>query len=390
MSTPTSTSSPTPDGDHHTQSLEIYLVGGAVRDALLGREVHDRDWVVVGSTAEEMLARGFTQVGRDFPVFLHPITHEEYALARTERKQGSGHGGFAVHAAPNVTLEEDLLRRDLTINAMAQDAQGHIVDPFGGEQHLHERRLCHVSAAFSEDPLRVMRVARFAAQLDGFVVADDTLALMRDMCAGDELQTLSAERVWQEFAKALQTPGVSRFIEVLASCTGLHQWFVELSPLLVNLLTAQHRTRAVQATGIMRFAHLGLELDELQSLTTRLKSPQEFAQAAADQYRFGATLLTWRQCDVERLVAALDGLRAWQDRARLEQAIQVASLGLESLFELSDTEIETAQTQLLVLGDIVAELVSVKHEVGEARGKAYGEAVRAARIAWLARRLATE
>ncbi len=187
--------------------MKIYLVGGAVRDALLGLPVKDRDWVVVGSTPQEMLDAGYQQVGRDFPVFLHPQTHEEYALARTERKSGSGYTGFTCYAAPDVTLEDDLKRRDLTINALAQDDNGEIIDPYNGLGDLQNRLLRHVSPAFGEDPLRVLRVARFAARYAhlGFRIADETLTLMREMTHAGELEHLTPERVWKETESALTT-----------------------------------------------------------------------------------------------------------------------------------------------------------------------------------------
>ena len=180
--------------------MKRYVVGGAVRDALLGLPVADRDWVVIGATPQEMTDAGFRPVGKDFPVFLHPETHEEHALARTERKSGRGYKGFTVYASPEVTLEEDLRRRDLTINAMAQDEAGRLIDPFGGERDLRAGVLRHVSEAFAEDPLRVLRVARFSARF-GFRIADETLALMRRLVHQGEMQALVAERVWQEPVK---------------------------------------------------------------------------------------------------------------------------------------------------------------------------------------------
>lgn len=200
-----------------------YLVGGAVRDALLGIGGSDRDWVVVGATPDAMLETGFTPVGKDFPVFLHPDTKEEYALARTERKSGTGYKGFTVYATPEVTLEEDLQRRDLTINAIAQDAEGKLVDPWGGVNDLNNRVLRHVSPAFAEDPLRVLRVARFAARFanQGFTIASETQTLMRTMSASGELEDLVAERVWREFDKALQESQAHVFISVLRDCGAL-------------------------------------------------------------------------------------------------------------------------------------------------------------------------
>ncbi|WEJ62941.1 multifunctional CCA addition/repair protein [Thiomicrorhabdus lithotrophica] len=210
--------------------MQIYLVGGAVRDALLGGKAYDRDWVVVGATPQEMLDLGYQQVGKDFPVFLHPKNKEEFALARTERKAGVGYHGFEVFADPGVTLEEDLIRRDLTINAMAQDADGQIIDPYAGLVDLENRILRHVSGAFSEDPLRVLRVARFAAKLASynFTLAPETEALMAQMVASGELSDLTPERVWQEVVKALSTEKPSVFFEVLDKVGAVELLFPEL------------------------------------------------------------------------------------------------------------------------------------------------------------------
>lgn len=197
-----------------------YIVGGAVRDALLGLPVKDRDHVVVGATVESMLAQGYKAVGKDFPVFLHPQTHEEYALARTERKSAPGYKGFVVHAAPDVTLEEDLARRDLTINAMAQDASGQIIDPYGGQQDIATRTLRHVGPAFAEDPVRILRLARFAARF-GFEVAEETMQLCRNMVNNGEVDHLVPERVWQELAKGLMEDTPSRMFLVLRACGAL-------------------------------------------------------------------------------------------------------------------------------------------------------------------------
>ena len=213
--------------------MKIYAVGGAIRDELLGLPVTDRDWVVVGATPEDMVAQGFKPVGRDFPVFLHPKTHEEYALARTERKTGPGYRGFTIHASPEVTLEQDLGRRDLTINAMARDAHGVLVDPFGGVGDLQQRRLRHVSSAFAEDPVRILRVARFAARFKqsfGFGVAAETLALMQSMVAQGEADALVPERVWQELARGLSESTPSELFRVLEQCHALPHILPELMP----------------------------------------------------------------------------------------------------------------------------------------------------------------
>jgi tRNA nucleotidyltransferase (CCA-adding enzyme) len=211
--------------------MEIYAVGGAVRDELMGLAVKDRDWVVVGATPQDMLAQGFVPVGRDFPVFLHPQTHEEYALARTERKTAPGYAGFAFHAAPGVTLEQDLVRRDLTINAMAKDESGEIIDPHGGRADLAARVLRHVSPAFAEDPVRILRVARFAARFADFSIAAETLQLMRDMVAAGEVDALVSERVWQELARGLMEARPSRMFDVLRECGALARLLPELDAL---------------------------------------------------------------------------------------------------------------------------------------------------------------
>lgn len=210
--------------------MKIFQVGGAVRDALLGRAVRDRDFVVVGATPDEMVAAGFKPVGKDFPVFLHPHTHEEYALARTERKTARGYKGFQVYAAPEVTLEQDLARRDLTINAIAQAEDGTLVDPFNGIADLRKGILRHVSAAFSEDPVRILRVARFAARF-GFSVADETLKLMRDMAENGEVDALVPERVWQELSTGLMEAKPSRMFEILRACGALAKILPEVDRL---------------------------------------------------------------------------------------------------------------------------------------------------------------
>ncbi|MDR0529271.1 MAG: multifunctional CCA addition/repair protein [Zoogloeaceae bacterium] len=211
--------------------MKIYCVGGAVRDRLLGRAVADRDYVVVGATPEAMRARGFKPVGRDFPVFLHPETHEEYALARTERKHGRGYHGFVFHAAPEVTLEEDLARRDLTINAMAEDGEGTVIDPYGGRADLEARVLRHVSPAFAEDPVRLLRVARFAARFGDFSIAADTLALMRELVVSGEMECVTPERAWREIARGLMEAYPERLIETLRECGALARLMPEVDAL---------------------------------------------------------------------------------------------------------------------------------------------------------------
>jgi len=213
--------------------MDVYLVGGAVRDKLLGLKPKECDWVVVGATPAEMLNLDYKQVGKDFPVFLHPETHEEYALARTERKTAPGYYGFDVHAAPDVTLEEDLLRRDLTVNAIAETPDGELIDPFNGQQDIQHKILRHVSPAFSEDPVRILRVARFAARFAhlGFSVAPETNDLMQNMVEAGEVDALVPERVWAETSKALSEQTPSRFFEVLRECGALEKLFPEIDRL---------------------------------------------------------------------------------------------------------------------------------------------------------------
>ena len=324
--------------------MQVYLVGGAVRDALLNRKVVERDYVVVGATPEEMLSQGFTQVGKDFPVFLHPKTQEEYALARTERKSGKGYTGFVCDASSSVTLEEDLLRRDLTVNAIAQDNYGKLIDPYGGKKDLENRVLRHVSEAFSEDPLRVFRVARFATRYAylGFTIATETMALMQSMAESGELSTLSAERVWQETKRSLleKTPHV--FFTVLNQAHGLNDWFTELESnldtALATLKTAVDLEKAeneslVKDTGsetplpdssnsetarlITRFtallSHLGEE--DAKHLCSRLKVQNQVSEIVILACKFKDFLLTMQNSPAD-LLALFNGCDAWRREER--------------------------------------------------------------------------
>jgi len=250
--------------------LKTYLVGGAVRDALLGLSGSDRDWVVVGSTPEAMVQAGFTPVGKDFPVFLHPRTHEEYALARTERKTAPGYKGFVVHASPEVTLEEDLARRDLSINAIAQADDGRLIDPYGGQEDLQHKVLRHVTDAFREDPVRILRVARFAARFPEFKVAEQTIALMQAMVAAGEVDALVSERVWQELSKGLMATQPSRMLQVLRDCGALKILLPEVDRLYGVPQTAEHHPEI--DTGV----HLEMVLDQ----TAAINAPVEVRFAA--------------------------------------------------------------------------------------------------------------
>ncbi len=245
--------------------MKTYLVGGAVRDALMGFAGSDRDWVVVGGTPEALVAQGYQPVGRDFPVFLHPETHEEYALARTERKTARGYHGFAVHAASDVTLEEDLARRDLTINAIAQDEHGQRTDPYGGERDIAAKVLRHVTEAFREDPVRILRLARFAARFPDFTVASETMTLMREMVAEGEVDALVSERVWQELSRGLMGAQPSRMLQVLRECGALQRLLPEVDKLYGVPQRAEYHPEI--DTGI----HLEMVLDA----SARINAPLE-------------------------------------------------------------------------------------------------------------------
>lgn len=337
--------------------MDIYLVGGAIRDRLLGLPVTERDWVVVGATPTAMRAQGFRPVGRDFPVFLHPHTGEEYALARTERKIAPGHGGFTFHAAPEVRLEEDLRRRDLTINAIAESPDGQLIDPYGGCRDLEQRVLRHVSDAFVEDPLRVLRVARFAARLQplGFQVAPETRALMARIAAGEELLQLSAERVWNETHKALSTAAPQAFIEVLRDCDALAVLFPELHALFgvpqrsdyhpeidtgTHVLMALARAAQLTPDPRIRFAvlvhdlgkgltpadilprHIGHEqagLPLVEDLCARLRVPKEYRRLALLVTRLHLQCHKARELRADTLLRLFHDLDIYRRPETLEQ-----------------------------------------------------------------------
>ncbi len=329
-------------------------MGGAVRDRLLGWPVRERDWVVVGETPEAMEKRGFKQVGREFPVFLHPVTHEEYALARTERKVAPGHRGFVVHASPEVTLEEDLRRRDLTINAMAMDESGNLIDPYGGARDLENRILRHVSPAFAEDPLRILRVARFAARYGqlGFKVADETMALMRQMVAAGEVDALTPERVWQELVKALAEASPQRFFEVLRQCGANARLFPEIERLFgvpqpveyhpeidtgIHTMMVLAQAARLSNDTITRFAalthdlgkgltppemwprhhkHEVLGLKALQGLCGRLKAPRNYLRLASKVMQYHShchRVFELRPATIVNVLSRLDALKQQSD-----------------------------------------------------------------------------
>ncbi|MFV0263038.1 MAG: multifunctional CCA addition/repair protein [Kluyvera sp.] len=337
--------------------MKSYLVGGAVRDGLLGLPIKDKDWVVVGATPQQMLDAGYQQVGRDFPVFLHPDSHEEYALARTERKSGSGYTGFTCYAAPDVTLEQDLLRRDLTVNALAQDADGAIIDPYGGQRDLQQRILRHVSPAFAEDPLRELRVARFAARYAhlSFRIADETLALMREMADAGELAHLTPERVWKETESALGTRNPQVFFQTLRDCGALKVLFPEIDALFgvpapekwhPEIDTGVHTLMTVSMAAMLspdidvRFATLCHDLGKgltpkalwprhhghgpagvklVEQLCQRLKVPNEMRELAKLVAEFHDLIHTLPILQPKTLVKLFDSIDAWRKPQRVEQ-----------------------------------------------------------------------
>ncbi|WP_374402609.1 multifunctional CCA tRNA nucleotidyl transferase/2'3'-cyclic phosphodiesterase/2'nucleotidase/phosphatase [Niveibacterium sp.] len=310
--------------------MRAYVVGGAVRDALLGLPVADRDWVVVGATPEDMLAQGFRPVGKDFPVFLHPKTQEEYALARTERKTAPGYHGFVFHASPDVPLEEDLKRRDLTINAIARDEDGQLIDPCGGQRDLAARVLRHVSPAFAEDPVRILRIARFAARFPDFTVADETLALMREMVDAGEVDHLVAERVWQEISRGLLATVPSRMFALLHDCGAL----ARLAPALNHAWEAERRVigRRLDHAGALgldgRFALLAAALDSVASLEALCidlrvpTDPRELAELLwCEQQVFEKTATL----DAATLIALFDRCDAWRRPRRFADLLACAA-----------------------------------------------------------------
>ncbi|EGR0079403.1 multifunctional CCA addition/repair protein [Vibrio cholerae] len=354
--------------------MQIYLVGGAVRDQLLQLPVYDRDWVVVGSSPQAMLAAGFQAVGKDFPVFLHPNSKEEHALARTERKTGVGYTGFACHYAPDVTLEDDLLRRDLTINAMAQDNSGQLIDPYGGQRDLAAKVLRHVSPAFVEDPLRVLRVARFAAKLHhlGFTVAKETMQLMTKITQSGELQHLTAERVWQEWHKSLSTHHPEVFLQVLRDCGALavvlpeidrlfgvpqpEKWHPEIDTGIHTLMVAKQAAQLSDSLPV-RFAaqvhdlgkgvtppsewpshklhcHTGLNI--IESLCERIRVPNEFRDLALAVCAQHSNIHRADELKPATKLKVLGLLDVWRKPERLEQVLLCCEadhrgrLGLES------------------------------------------------------------
>jgi tRNA nucleotidyltransferase (CCA-adding enzyme) len=398
--------------------MKVYQVGGAVRDALLGEPVKERDWVVVGATPNDLLERGFKQVGKDFPVFLHPETGEEYALARTEKKSAPGHKGFEVLASPTVTLEQDLGRRDLTVNAIARDSNDELIDPFGGLDDLKDRVLRHVSDAFQEDPLRVLRVARFAAQLrhHEFSIAAATLALMARISASGELEALSPSRVWQETEKALTTERPDVFFSVLRDCGALARLYPEVDRLFgipqparwhpeidtgIHTLMALRMAAELSAETSVRFAVLTHDLGKgttprailpshhghgkrsvelIRQLGERLPVPKRYIELAVEVARHHDAVHRAGELSSKKLLdllLALDAIRRperWEDFLTACEADARGRLGLESEPYPQADRLRVARR---AAGDVSSQDVSDKNRLS---GAALGEAIRRERL----------
>ncbi|MFC3852467.1 multifunctional CCA addition/repair protein [Salinispirillum marinum] len=396
--------------------MQCYLVGGAVRDQFLHGEIKDRDWVVVGATPQDLLSAGYRQVGADFPVFLHPDTHEEYALARTERKSGTGYQGFVCDFSPDITLEEDLQRRDLTINAMAMDDAGQIIDPFGGLHDLQEKRLCHVSPAFREDPLRVLRVARFAARFAplGFEIAPETLSLMREMTDSGELADLTPERAWQEIEKALCSPKPSVFFQVLRQVGALKVLLPELDALFgvpqtmrfhPEVDTGMHTLQALDAVTELterldvRFAvlchdfgkgktpedllprHHGHErqgVPLVDAACKRLKVSKRLHQLARLTSEWHSHCHRLQELKPLTVLSVLDAFRAWQDPQQLEGFALACRADAQGRSGFQRTPYEQADW-LLVARSAAAQVSTAPLIEQGLSGPALGEALKKAR-----------
>lgn len=302
--------------------MKIYLVGGAVRDTLLGRNVTERDWVVVGATPQDLIDLGYTPVGKDFPVFLHPDTQEEYALARTERKTSKGYTGFEFNANENVTLEQDLERRDLTINAIAQRDDGTLIDPYHGQQDLENRVLRHVSAAFSEDPVRILRIARFAARYVSFSIHPETMALMKSMVKDGEVDALVAERVWKECVRALEEPEPQRFFSTLAECGALPILFPELP--YPDAMKALTQAIDISPKSQIRFAAMlaACDISEIKRLCKRLRVPNEYTTLCTLVGTYHQNLDQLTLENAEGIVILLEKLDAFRRETRIEPFIK--------------------------------------------------------------------
>jgi tRNA nucleotidyltransferase (CCA-adding enzyme) len=399
--------------------MKRYLVGGAVRDALLGLPVGDRDWVVVGADPDEMLAAGYIAVGRDFPVFLHPETREEHALARTERKTGPGYHGFAFHADRDVTLEDDLLRRDLTINAIAQDEDGSVIDPHGGRRDLAAKVLRHVSPAFAEDPVRILRLARFAARFADFAVAAETEALMREMVRAGEVDALVPERVWQELSRGLMEKTPSRMFDVLRRCGALARILPEVDRLFgvpqraeyhpevdtgVHLMMVLDMAARLEATLPVRYACLGHDLGKgttpaailpkhirheersvelVRQLSERLRvdnACRSLAEVVAREHGNVHRSVEFGAAAVVRLLERCDALRRPERFADLLLACECDARGRLGRENASYPPRERLSAALAVVMAVDATAVAAEAEARGLSGPAIGGAIHAARV----------
>jgi tRNA nucleotidyltransferase (CCA-adding enzyme) len=352
--------------------MKIYLVGGAVRDQLLGLEVRERDFVVVGATADQMLARGFQQVGKDFPVFLHPQTHEEYALARLERKVAKGYAGFNCFADPSVTLEEDLKRRDLSINAIAQAEDGTIIDPFGGRADIEKKQLRHVSEAFVEDPVRILRLARFSARFDEFSLCPSTQGLCQQMVEAGEVDALVAERVWAEMHKALREPSAWRFFQVLKACGALS---IIMKPLNIGGDALERLSQAPKnASDQLRLAVLLMDQshEEIRFWGRDIRCPKSVLQVASLLAQYHP--LYPRLDDAEDYWALFKGMDVLRQGDRLALYCRACRLFYASLnHELIDHKIHQALNAM--------RSVNIKPLIEQGfSGQQLGEAIRGAQI----------
>lgn len=394
--------------------MKKYLVGGAVRDKLLGLDIKDRDWVVIGSTPQEMVDAGYVPVGKDFPVFIDKASGEEYALARTERKTAKGYQGFAFNTSPDITLEDDLLRRDITINAMAMDDDGNISDPFGGQEDLKNKTLRHVSDAFLEDPVRILRVARFAARF-GFTVADETLTLMKTMTANGEVDALVAERVWGEMSKALTCDHPQRFLEILRDCGALQKILPEIDALFgvpqpeqyhpeidtgIHTLMVTEQAAKLSAEPMVRFAamlhdlgkavtpkdnwpshhgHEELGVPLVKNLCNRLRVPTKFTELAmivSEYHLHMHRLEELKDKTVLKLLEKTGSLRS-QDRANhFALACEADSRGRTGLENRDYPQVDLFKRYVAAALSVDSKAIASQHKNGEA----IKQAIRKARI----------
>lgn len=366
--------------------MNIYLVGGAVRDQLLQRPVKERDWVVVGSTPDVLLAQGYTQVGKDFPVFLHPETKEEYALARIERKVSKGYTGFECEFSPNVTLKEDLLRRDLTINAIAQDEQQQLIDPYHGHEDIEKKILRHISPAFSEDPVRLLRIARFAARFPEFSIADETCVLMKQMVEAGEIDALVPERVWKEFEKALGEQAPVRFIEVLHDSGALAILFPALEQHYQKcrhyLLAVTEKTPLVLA----RFVVLIQALDSvaaLEKLCQDYKLPNQIARMATLVKKYEGRYMDIPSAPAENVLDTIKLLDGHRRPKRFEQWLGLCKI-TASIIHVNDTQDykKYSQTYMACLAQLQQQVIC-KQEVTQHEGPEIAEFINQKRLSLL-------